>query len=207
MSKRARTLALTASMVLAAASVDAQSVERRNVASVSPLLGLTGFARVNVGAWAISYERRVGEHLGLLVEVSGVHVHGPPMHVWLFGGTLGARWHFAGLGSSPFVGLQAGYRTGWGRNAVDLVQGASARPAVDDGLTPSQLLVVANAGYRWVHSSGLTVTGRLGAGFGPIAVAGSADTAESAAVAQATRDVLGFTALAIDTELSVGYAF
>lgn len=199
----ARPLVFAAVVALAPSAASAQAVEARNVASVSPLLGLLGFGRLNVGAWAINYERRVGDHLGVLVEGSGVHVHGSPMHVWLFGGTVALRWHFAAAGSSPFVGVHAGYRAGFGRNFTVYDDNGAARPASDDGLSIGQVLVVANVGYRWAHRSGLTVTGRLGAGYGPIAVTGSGP----AAVARETGDVLGFTALAVDAELSVGYRF
>lgn len=184
-----------------------QARPRRDTSSVSPLLGLLGFARINVGAWALNHEHVFGEHLGVLVEATLVHVHGPPMHMWLTGGSVGARWHFAGLGSSAFVGVQAGYRYGWGRNAVTYTSGGVSRAVQDNALTAGQILVVANVGYRWVHASGFTVTGRLGAGYGAIIVQGSDATPESSDNARVTQEVLGFTPLAVDTELSVGYTF
>ncbi len=190
-----------------APSAMAQARERRNVVSLSPLLGTLGFARINLAPWAINYERRFGEHLGVIVEVTGVHVHGPPMHVWLFGGSLGVRWHFMGLGSSPFVGLHAGYRGGWGRNAIANTQGGASQLYADSSLSVGQMQAFANVGYRWVHTSGVTVTGRLGAGFGPIAAKGSESSVQSAETAQVTQDVLGFTPVMVDAELSVGYTF
>lgn len=185
----------------------AAAQERPTAVSVSPLSGLLGFARVNVGAWAVHYERRIGPHLGVVVEATGVHIHGPPMHVWLFGGTVGARWHFLPTPSGPFVGVHAGYRTGWGRSATTVTTNGVTRAVEEPSLTPSQLLVVANVGYRWVHASGLAVTGRLGAGYGPFTTTTTGTTPEAAQIAQATNDVLGFTSVAVDTELSVGYAF
>lgn len=190
-----------------APSAVAQARERRNVVSLSPLLGTLGFARLNVAPWAINYERRFGEHLGVLIEATGVHVHGPPMHVWLFGGSLGVRWHFMGTGSSPFAGVHAGYRGGWGRNAITNTQGGPSQLYADSSLSVGQMQVFANVGYRWTHASGVTVTGRLGAGFGPVVVQGSESTAQSAETAQVTQDVLGFTPVMLDAELGVGYAF
>jgi hypothetical protein len=202
MNLRAPLFALALSLPATAAAQ-----ERPNAVSVSPLLGLLGLARINVGAWAINYERRLGPHLGVLVEASGVHVHGPPMHVWLFGGTVGARWHFFPEATGPFVGVQAGYRTGWGRSATTVTVNGVPRAVEEPSLTPSQIVVVANAGYRWVHTSGLTVTGRLGAGWGPFTTTAAGTSLESGQIAQNTNDVLGFTSVAVDTELSVGYAF
>lgn len=185
----------------------AAAQERPDVVSVTPLNGLLGLARFNVGAWGVHYERRLGAHLGVVAEATWVHVHGPPMHVWLFGGTVGARWHFLPTPSGPFVGLHAGYRTGYGRGATTVTVNGAPRAVEEPSLTPSQLQVVANVGYRWVHASGLAVTGRLGAGWGPFTTTAGGASAESARIAQETNDALGFTSVAVDTELSVGYAF
>jgi hypothetical protein len=190
-----------------APSALAQARERRNVVSLSPLLGNLGFARINMAPWAINYERRLGEHLGVIVEATGVHVHGPPMHVWLFGGSLGVRWHFTATGSSPFVGLHAGYRGGFGRNAITNTQGGAAQLYADSSLSVGQMQAFANVGYRWIHALGVTVTGRIGAGFGPIEVKGGENSAQSVETAQVTQDVLGFTPVMVDAELSVGYSF
>ncbi len=201
-----RTLAPLVALALSLPAV-AHAQERPNVASATPLNGLLGLARFNVGAWGLHYERRIGEHLGVVVEATMVHVHGPPMHVWLFGGTVGLRYHLLASPSGPFVGVHAGYRAGFGRSAATFTANGASRVVEENALSPSQPLLVANVGYRHVFASGFAVTGRLGAGYGPVTTTAGGATTEAAQIAQTTNDVLGFSALAVDTELSVGYAF
>jgi hypothetical protein len=163
------------------------------------VMGVFGFTRTNLGPFTLSYEWIVDDHWGIFVEGHFLHFHGHPVHINVTGGAAGVRYHFFGLRHSPFVGIAGGYHHGFGR--IDHV-GGQALP-----VTASQPFVVAHAGYRWVWPFGLNVTVRIGAGYGPYEVHGSDGTPEADAAVLAAREAIGFTPVAIDSELSVGYSF
>ena len=186
-----------------AATAD-EAVVRKHQASVS-FMGFAGFLRINAGSFAFAYERRLTDHAALRVAGDFIHVHHAAEHVqahqWTFGGSLGLRYHLNPAGGM-FVGAEVGYRRGFGH--------------VGDAGTPEhtmlanrQLRVMPELGARVPHPRlPLVFVTRVAAGYGPYTVtATDRDDAIGDAAAQYAQDVLGATALAVDVELSLAYAF
>jgi hypothetical protein len=164
-----------------------------NAVTFSPL-GVIGFTFRNAPGVALGYERVLGAHLAAVAEVDAIHVHGDPTHLWTFGGLVALRWYRAPLADSPFAGAGAQIERGFGRRG-------------DDKLTIGQLGVLAHLGYRWIWPSGFQVTARLGAGVGDTRVEPKVDDDAGRAAAEAAHDVLAFTPVFLDGELSIGWRF
>jgi hypothetical protein len=206
------TLALSLSLSLslaptAAVAQDAAAMPQMAPASFTPhhavsvsILGLYAMAGTNVAPYALTYEWIIDDHWGLVVEGRYFHFHHHPIHVNVFGGAIGLRYHVLGLRSSPFVGVLGGYHYGIGRTHDESHQ--------DTEIRTEQPFVTAHVGYRWVLPSGLNFAVRLGAGWGEHRVASSPGVAAPTndALAQA-RDAIGFGPVAIDGELAAGYSF
>jgi hypothetical protein len=167
---------------------------RRNTVTVSPFLGLMGFARVNVADFGVGYERTIGEHHGFYIESTAVHVHGDPTHVTLFGGGVGYRWHRSLTRSAPFVGVMAIAHVGRGR--MDLETGSEHVDVTSIG-------GVAQIGYVWRWDRWVFAT-RIGAGYGRYMVTSDNDVE---AVEESIRDVLAYVPVELDAELSIGLRF
>ena len=163
------------------------------------LLGGFGFMRANVGPFSLGYEWVVDAHWGLLVEAHYLHFHGAPLHVNLLGGAIGVRYHVNGSRTSPFVGLVAGYHYG-----IGYTHDEATHTQLD--LVAEQPFVMVHAGYRWTFAWGLEVAVRIGLGYGEFRVSDKNGSTTQQPVT-AAREALGFTPLAIDAELSVGYGF
>jgi hypothetical protein len=184
--------------------------EGRNFFSVSPVGGL-GFTFRNVGSYAFVYERAFAERHGLVLEGNFIHVHGETAHLWTFGGSLGYRFHLRGLGDSPFFGVSAGYKTGFGKHGHDHGGGGAGEAPSILRLNIRQRSILGNLGYRWVWNSGFHITARMGAGYGAYVVTAPDPGIHAGAHAdeaiRASREVLGAGPLAFDTELGFGVRF
>jgi hypothetical protein len=182
----------------------------RNFFSVSPM-GVIGFTFNNVGSYAFVYERALAERHGLVLEGNFIHVHGQTAHLWTFGGSLGYRFHLRGLGDSPFFGVSAGYKTGFGKHGHDHGGGEHGEADSILRLNIRQISVLGSLGYRWVWASGFHVTARVGAGYGNYVVTvpepGIHAGAHADEAVNASRAVLGAFPLALDTELGFGVRF
>jgi hypothetical protein len=163
------------------------------------IMGAFGFAHANIGPFAVGYEWIIDEHWGVMIEGHFMHFHGQPVHINVTGGAIGVRYHIMGLRNSPFVGVMGGYHYGFGR--IDDVAGQSL------SVNAEQPFVTAHVGYRWVFPFGLNVTARIGAGYGEYTVYGSDHSAAAHDAIHHAREALGFTPVAIDSELALGYSF
>jgi hypothetical protein len=72
----------------------------------------------------------------------------------LIGGSLGYRFHLRGLGDSPFFGVSAGYKTGFGKHGHDHGGGGADEAPSILRLNIRQRSILGNLGYRWVWNSG-----------------------------------------------------
>lgn len=182
----------------------------RNFFSVSPMGGL-GFTFRNVGSYAFVYERAFAERHGLVLEGNFIHVHGETAHLWTFGGSFGYRFHLRGLGDSPFFGVSAGYKTGFGKHGHDHGGGGDSEAPSILRLNIRQRSVLGSLGYRWVWDSGFHITARFAAGYGEYVVTvpdpGIHAGAHADEAIRASRDVLGASPIAFDTELGFGVRF
>jgi hypothetical protein len=180
-------------VLLAASHARAESLE--NTVSLDPVSGTVGFTGRNLGEWRLGYERRFGEHHGLVIEQATVHVHKPPFHLTVMGVGAGYRYHFrpAERRSSPFVGVLAGGKLGFGRfGDMD-----------DNDLSAHAVFVTAHAGWRWVFARGFTVTLRAGAGYAHYGLGGSTAGAAEAQM----DDRLKPLPFEVDSELGIGLSF
>jgi len=115
-------------------------------------------------------------------------------------GGIGYRWHWRGRQNSGFLGVMVHQAVGHGEVTTDeMTYGASVK----------MTSVTGNIGKRWTLGDSWNVTLRLGAGWGHYAVNidGNEDDADAQEAEDALNDVLALLPVAIDGELSVGYAF
>ena len=169
------------------------------------LVGALGFLRVNVGSWGLYYEHVFGRHHGVQVRFDLLHVHQSAEHIedhqWTFGGSATYRY-YTGPGVGGFVGLQIGYRRGFGR----VGQMGDADFTM---LGNEQFRAIGQAGYRfWFPDQLLTFVPRLGLGYGEYNVwAENRDDDVGLANATFARDVLAPLGLVFELEISVGIGF
>lgn len=159
------------------------------------LSGAMGFLLENVGDFALGAEHTFGEHHGLLVEGTLIHVHGDPTHATTYGGQLGYRYHVG----DAFVGVVGGYEVGGAKYFTAEHGGPYLHYAL------KHLSVVPHVGYRWHLGQHAAITARFGAGYGTWTV--SPDEPGHDAETQLLADRLQFTPVKLDSELSVGFVF
>lgn len=186
----------TATAPAAVPSIEsASALNKKNSVNVSPL-GLL------VGSYGVNYERLLDGHHGLLVEGNFASSSSSNASNSSFGGTLGYRYHWSGGQDSGFVGLNLSYSSGSSEAVV----------TTDDGMTSFDLdttatTITANVGRRWAWDSGLNVTLRFGLGKGDYDVSTDSEDPDAQEAVELVDDLLEFLPLAVDGELSVGYAF
>lgn len=167
--------------------------------SVSPL-GALGFTLHNIGDFAVNLEHERGRH-GMLLEASGLHVHGNPTHTTLIGGGLGYRFH---LGEASFAGVLVGAKQGHAKYKYDSLSGDTESHWRFD---VQQRSVIPHIGHRWALGEHLRITARLGVGVGKH-ILSTEVTDEGVVAAEALlADRLQFTPVKIDSELSLGWCF
>lgn len=155
---------------------------------------------MNIGDFAVNLEHQRGQH-GLLLEASGLHVHGNPTHTTLIGGGLGYRYHF---GEGSFAGVLVGAKQGHAKFKYDYLSGdldSHWRYEV------RQTSVIPHIGHRWELGEHLRITARLGVGLGQHQVQTDVEDPGVAAATELLEDRLQFTPLKLDSELSLGWAF
>lgn len=183
---------LAAVLGTSAGAAHADEIARPNSINVSPL-GIIGG-----GYYAANYERLLPGGHGLLAEAGYGRASDASSSSSTGAATLGYRWHWRGRQNSGFVGVSLGYVRGSAEWTDD-------NSAID--LTVSQLGVTANIGKRWAWDSGLNITFRIGGGYGKWKVSSDSTDPDVQAAVDDVEDVLAFIPIALDSELSVGYAF
>jgi len=168
--------------------------ERANSINVNPIGAF-------VGSYNLNYERLMGSH-GLLVEGSFSHQGGDDSSSTNGGVNLGYRWHWRGRQNSVFLGVTLGYAMGTGEGSIS--DGTTEKTFdVDTRL----LAATANIGKRWAWDNGLNVTFRIGAGYGNWSVSTDDTDPDAQQVVENVDDLLTLLPIALDGELSLGYAF
>jgi hypothetical protein len=166
--------------------------------------GFAGFLRLNIGSYEVYYERLFRGHHGLRLAFDFIHVHQNAgyvqSHQWTVGGNLGYRYYF-GAGGGPFVGGKFAYRRGPGHHI--------GGDGVHTHLVNEQILGLFQGGYRHVlPRAHLSLVTAAGVGYGQTSVyAVDRQDDQALAIALAARDNLATTAVALDLELSLAYAF
>lgn len=167
--------------------------------SASPM-GALGFTLHNIGDFAVNLEHQRGPH-GVLLEASGLHVHGNPTHTTLIGGGIGYRLHF---GQGSFAGVLAGAKGGHSKYKYEHSSGnldAHWRYEV------RQASLIPHIGHRWHVGDHLRITARFGLGVGQHWLATEERGEEIQAATQLLSDRLQFTPIKLDSELSLGWTF
>lgn len=151
------------------------------------------------GAFAFNYERLLTATHGVLVEGEYVHFGDSDDYVTSYGGNLGWRWHWSGGQDSGFLGANLGYRHG----------GAGVNVAGGEGhsLSVDTLYVVMNVGRRFAWKSGFNITLRIGGGRARHSVTADSDDPDAQDAVDTIESILNFIPVAVDGELSVGYAW
>jgi len=168
--------------------------ERANSININPIGAF-------VGSYNLNYERLMGSH-GLLVEGSFSHQGSDDSSSTNGGVNLGYRWHWRGQQNSGFLGVTFGYAMGTGEGSIG--DGTTTKTFdVDTRL----LAATANIGKRWAWDNGLNVTFRIGAGYGNWDVSTDDDDPDAQQGVEAVDDLLTLLPIALDGELSLGYAF
>ncbi len=157
--------------------------------------GALGFLMENMGDFAVGAEHVFGEHHGLLVEGTIIHVHGAPTHATTRGAQLGYRYHVG----HAFLGVVGGLELGRAKYYTAEHKGPY------DAYDLRHLSVIPHIGYRFHLGEHLRLTTRFGAGYGSWEITPEAEGDE----AQMTllQDRLQFTPLKLDSELSIGWSF
>jgi hypothetical protein len=189
-------LAAVSALLLSVLPV-AQARAGDTVAYASVAGGL-GFLLENIGDFAVGVEHVFGDHHGVVVEGTFIHVHGNPTHTTTFGGQAGYRFHWKG-DNAPFVGVLGGYEVGFAKYDQEHHGGPYWKYDV------RHVSVVPHVGYRWTYKR-FVATIRFGGGYGGWSITTDDPTAPAEA-AQELRDRLQFTPVKLDSELSVGFRF
>ena len=169
--------------------------EKQNSINVSPI-GLV------FGSYSLNYERLVNRHHGFIVEGDYARLSDDESEQATFGGNIGYRYHWSGGQDSGFVGLNVGYAQGTGE-ASTTTNDVTKTFDVDSTVTR----VTANVGRRWAWNSGFNITLRVGAGYGDYTITTQSADPEALDAAKNIDDLLTVFPVAIDGELSVGWAF
>lgn len=189
-------LVIAALLVPAAATAQPLTVthdkqEKDDSINVSPL-GLL------FGNLAVTYERLFDGGHGLVAEVGYGFSNGDASSERHGGVGVGYRWHWRGRQDSGFLGVMLHQQVGHGEITTDeMTYDASVR------LTS----LTGNIGKRWMLGDAWNVTLRLGAGWGRYTVDIDEASAEAQQAEDELNDILTLFPVAIDGELSVGYAF
>ena len=165
--------------------------EPTNSINASPL-GLV------VGDYALTYEHLFGGSHGLIVEGIGSRSSDDTGSALQFGGGVGYRWHWRGRQNSGFLGVMAAQRFG---------AGSVTENGMQHDMTIRSTSLTANIGKRWAVTDAVNVTFRIGGGWGHYTATAKEDTMEAKQAEKLMNDILTFIPIAIDGELSVGYAF
>jgi hypothetical protein len=192
-------------LVSASASAFAEPAPApENHAGVS-VTGLLGLLRINVGSYALSYERRLADHHTVRVVGDFLHVHHASdqvqSHQWTFGGGAGYRYYLRSTGGGVFVGGELGYRRGFGhfgeRGTPDHV-----------ALHNRQARVLGEVGARYLHPRRpLSFVVRVGAGYGPYTVTTDRMDELGRAAVQLSQDNLAVRGLVVEAELAIAWSF
>jgi len=173
------------------AAAEPAAMDRADTVNLS-ILGLAA------GNYAVTYEHLSHGTHGLILEGEFAHGSNDSLSETSVGGGIGYRWHWSGQQNSGFLGVM-------------LEAGRGSGSVTEDGMTVPlgihYTTLTANIGKRWTIGDRGNITLRLGAGAGSY-TAVTDDT--SASAKQAQRDMNSFLALipvAVDGELSFGYAF
>ncbi len=169
--------------------------EKENSINVSPI-GLV------FGSYSVNYERLINGYHGFIVEGDYARLSDDDSRQATFGGNLGYRYHWSGGQDSGFVGLNVGYGQGRGE-ASTTTNNVTKTFDVDSTVTR----VTANVGRRWAWDSGFNITLRVGAGYGDYKITTDSDDPEAKDAAKSIDDLLTIFPVAIDGELSIGWAF
>ena len=167
---------------------------QENSINVSPL-GLL------FGSYTLNYERLVGGYHGFLVEAGFANLSNDASSSSSFGGTVGYRFHWSGEQNSGFVGVNLGHERGTGD--ATLTTGSRKKFNVDSSVTK----VTANVGRRWAWNSGFNITLRIGAGWGNYDITTDSQDPDAQEAVELVDDLLTLLPVALDGELSIGYAF
>ncbi len=196
--------ALAIALVLVSAPA-AASPDRDDSIHLSPLKMLAGNALGAAGAW-VTYEHRFDAGHALVIEAGagwardlkeGDDTTGvSERHARV---AAGYRWHWRGDRDGGFVGALLHQVVGRGNVTLadDTVHEVDLRSTQ----------VTAHVGYRWALGWGFRATARAGLGWGPFAVSADADDPDARDAEDVLHTFLTRIPVAIDAELSVGYAF
>lgn len=196
-------VAPVAPVTLAAPIAPVTLVAPKNFLGAS-VMGFAGFLRLNIGSYEVYYERLFAGRHGLRLAFDFIHVHQNAgyvqSHQWTVGGNLGYR-HYFGEGGGPFLGGKFAYRRGPGHHI--------GGDGVHTHLVNEQILGLFQGGYRHVlPRAHLSLVTAAGVGYGQTSVyAVDRQDDQALAIALAARDNLATTAVALDLELSLAYAF
>ncbi len=151
-----------------------------------------------IGAYSVNYERLLGPTHGVMVEGEYVRFGGDEDYVTSYGGNVGYRWHWSGGQDSGFLGANLGYRHG----GAGVSGGGEAH-----SLSVDTVYVVMNVGRRFAWRSGFNITLRIGGGRAWHSVTAESDNPDAEEAEETIEKILNFIPVALDGELSVGYAF
>jgi hypothetical protein len=178
-----------------AGEIAAAPRERENSINLSPL----GFA---LGSYYLNSERLFDGTHGVLVEGGFAHSADDSTSSTSLGGGLGYRWHWRGRQNSGFLGVNASFYRG---TADASIESGGSEKSFDLDVTSYAL--TANVGKRWAWDNGLNVTFRIGGGYGNYDVTTDSTDPDAKEVAEDVDDFLTLFPIALDGELSLGYAF
>ena len=170
------------------------AAEKENSINVSPL-GLL------LGSYHLNYERLIGGYHGFLVEADFANFSDDDSSSKSFGGSVGYCYHWSGEQDSGFVGVNAGHQRGTGEATLNT--GSMKTFDVDTSVTH----LTANVGRRWAWNSGFNITLRIGAGWGNYNITTDSQDPEAQEAVELVDDLLTLLPVAVDGELSIGYAF
>ena len=173
------------------------SLAHAETVAYASLSGGLGFLRENMGDFAVGAEHRLGEHHGLLLEGTLIHVHGNPTHATTRGVQAGYRYHIG----HAFVGVVGGYELGHAKYFTAEHGG----PYYHYGLKHKSL--IPHIGYRWGLGERGALSSRVGAGYGAWEVRADEQGAEVEAAQQRVEDRIQTGPVKLDLELSIGLRF
>jgi hypothetical protein len=171
-----------------------------NVVSLDTM-GFSGFIWRYVGDFGLMYERRLAGPHALVLQGGFAHAHGPPAHANVFSGRLGYRLQLAAAEERvvPYVGLLLGARQVLGEH-----EPVDGEPPTGTWTAwgPTGSLHV---GSRVTLAGPLVLGTRIGVSGQAYLFSGCEGAGEGAC--EAATQLLAFSPVGVDTELSIGVAF
>lgn len=183
--------AIAAAQPAPAITATAARPEKDDTLNISPL-GLV------FGDLALTYEHLFPGGHGLVAEAGFGFSNGDDTSESHGAAGVGYRWHWRGRQNSGFLGVMVHQAFGSGEVSTD---------EMTYGATLKMTSVTGNIGKRWTLGDAWNITLRLGAGWGHYSVEIDDPSADAQDAEDILNAALAFLPVAVDGELSVGYAF